>query len=192
VTRGVAGALAALCLFPQMSFAHSFGKSFQNHVDAVRAVLDGGGPVRLAIAVESVSDEARLKALDRDGYAAWAQNRESALVSEAIGALFDALAGEKLFSILERRSVRKILDEFDFQLKGYTRPVDAEKIGQFLNANYMLVVSESGEAVYARLVAVQEAQVLSVSSSAEEKQRPAAKRPAQKSSAKTPDEWVED
>lgn len=84
-------------------------------------------------------------------------------VSQAMLSSFQDVQG---FDLVDRRAADVILNEYVFQAHGFTRQVDAEKIGSFTNATHLLILSiahQKGKTyrVHAKVVTVREAKILS-------------------------------
>jgi hypothetical protein len=133
------------------------------HASAYDAAIDkalASGHVSLALAVSGVrlpdaqKDEALRKGVEED------------VVTSVSHHLLSRFGDDAGFRLLDRQTVDVVLAEYVFQSQGFTRQVDASKIGSFPNTSHLLILSIAHDEgrefeVFAKLVTVGEARVLS-------------------------------
>jgi len=110
---------------------------------AVKKMLDRGEQVTLAVVIEGINSISYAGRVKREAYESWVSSVESTLITGVYKEILSTAARYDTFKLVDRNTVDRILEEYKFQAMGYTREVDSAKIGQFLNATHLLVISYS-------------------------------------------------
>lgn len=117
-------------------------------------------PMALAVVVEKIRLPSGMEDVGRR------QEIEDDIVTTISQVILSAAQDDPGFELVDRRAADVILNEYVFQAHGFTRQVDAAKIGSFTNATHLLILSVAhlkGKRyrVQAKLVTVKEAKILS-------------------------------
>lgn len=128
--------------------------------DAIKKIIANSGKVSIAIVVSDV----RLPEAGESKFLRKAV--EDDVLNSTYKGLLNNFSEDSRFRLLDRQTVDVVMAEYVFQAKGFTRQIDASKIGSFTNATHLLILSLSHKSgnefdVLSKLVAVDEARILS-------------------------------
>lgn len=104
-------------------------------------LLEQGENVTLAIVFTSIESPRMIEMKGEQLFKGFANAVSTQIISEIEVELLKSYRKYSNFRIIDRFSVEKLLDEYKFQYMGYTREVDAAKIGEFLNATHLMFLS---------------------------------------------------
>ncbi|UCH21465.1 MAG: hypothetical protein JSU83_23705 [Deltaproteobacteria bacterium] len=110
---------------------------------AMHKLLEQGDKVSLAIAFISIESPAMIEMKGEQFFRGWARSIATELLGNAERVLLKKYRKYPNFRLIDRFSVDRLLDEYKFQHMGYTREVDAAKIGKLLNATHLELLSFS-------------------------------------------------
>lgn len=109
----------------------------------IQKLLEQGDKVTLAIAITSVESPAMIKMKGEQFFRGWAKAIAMEQLGNAESVLLRKYSKFPNFRLIDRFSVDRLLDEYKFQHMGYTREVDAAKMGKLLNATHLALMSFS-------------------------------------------------
>jgi PBP1b-binding outer membrane lipoprotein LpoB len=107
----------------------------------LQKLLEQGENVTLAMVFTSIESPRMIELKGEKLFKSFAQAVSTQIISEMEGALLKSYRKYSNFRIIDRFSVDKLLDEYKFQHMGYTREVNAAKIGELLNATHLMFLT---------------------------------------------------